>query len=38
MKELTLKVAIHLFLSFVLTQLECLAFLVGGQAITTDRF
>lgn len=38
MKKFILKVTIHLSMAFLLTQLECLAFLVDGQTITTDRF
>gem|GEM_PF-2159968 len=38
MREIIYKVSIHLILSFLLTQLECLAFNVVGQTITADRF
>ena len=37
MKEITIKVSIHLVISFILTKLEYLASYVGGQAIPLGR-
>ena len=38
MKEIIYKVSIHLLISMLLTQIECLAFHVVGQTTNTDRF
>jgi hypothetical protein len=38
MKEILIKISIHLMISGFLTNLGCMITLVGGQAIPLDRF